>query len=435
MIWPKCGRHDVSKLPKSAVLGIASLLLLFDSGLGRAGPPNPTASDSLSNTAGGTSALINTAHGGLNTAFGFNALTTNSGGSSNSAFGSYTLRANTEGVNNSAFGYDTLRDNTTGARNSAFGNQALNVNTTGADNSAFGYEALFSNTTGDHNSAFGDLALEKNTTGSLNTAFGGSALLANTSGTSNTASGYLALQANTEGNSNTAFGYVSLVSNKGGTENTALGAFALATSVHGNYNTAIGYDADIAASAGHIENSTALGYQAIIHASNSIVLGNDKITKIHAQVTSISSISDRRRKKDITPLDTGLGLDFIEKLQPVSYRFNNGDETERYGFIAQDLEQALPVSLHAVERSEPEHDLALIERQDDEDHTYRLSYGELFAPIVKAVQQQQQEIEAERQKNADLRRALEEQAAAFKAETEALRHSITALRDEVIAAR
>jgi type II secretory pathway component PulM len=131
-----------------------------------------------------------------------------------------------------------------------------------------------------------------------------------------------------------------------------------------------------------------------------------------------------------------LGLDFIENLKPVSYRFNNGDETVRYGFIAQDLEQSLPASLQdTIERSEPEHGLALIERQNDKDRTYRVSYGELFAPIVKAIQQQQQEIEAERRQNADLRHALEEQAAAFKAENDALRHSIAALGKQVTAAR
>jgi len=105
------------------------------------------------------------------------------------------------------------------------------------------------------------------------------------------------------------------------------------------------------------------------------------------------------------------------------------DETERYGFIAQDLEQALPASLHdTIERSEPEHGLALIERQNDEDRTYRVSYGELTAPMVKAIQQQQQEIEA-------VRRALEDQVAILKAENDALRHSIAALREQVTAAR
>ena len=173
----------------------------------------------------------------------------------------------------------------------------------------------------------------------------------------------------------------------------------------------------------------------MLTASNSIVLGNSSISAIYAKVTSITAISDRRRKKDIKALDADLGLDFIEKLKPVSYRFNDGDETERYGFIAQDLEQALPASLHdTIERSEPEHGLALIERQNDKDRTYRVSYGELFAPIVKSIQEQQQEITAERQHNADLRQALKDQAAAFKAENDALRHAIEALREQQVSA-
>jgi len=165
------------------------------------------------------------------------------------------------------------------------------------------------------------------------------------------------------------------------------------------------------------------------------VLGNRSINRIYATVP-ITVTSDRRSKKDIRALDADLGLDFIEKLQPVSYRFNNGDQTERYGFIAQDLEQALPAPLRdTIERSEPEHGLALIERQNDQDRTYRVSYGELTAPMVKAIQQQQQEIEAVRQQNADLRRALEHQIAALKAQNAALRHSIGSQREQVTAAR
>ena len=202
----------------------------------------------------------------------------------------------------------------------------------------------------------------------------------------------------------------------------------------GSGHTFIGYGAD--ANAGSYTNGTALGYQAQLTASNSIVLGNGSISRIYANVTTITAISDRRRKKDIRALDTDLGLHLIEKLKPVSYRFNNGDETERYGFIAQELEQALPASLHdTIERSEPEHGLALIERQNDQDRTYRVSYGELTAPIVKAIQELQQEIMEERQQNADLRRALEDQAAAFKAENDTLRRSIATLRNQVAAAR
>ena len=48
------------------------------------GPPNPTPSDFYGNTAGGTSALLETT-GSKNTAFGFYALTNNTTGNDNPA--------------------------------------------------------------------------------------------------------------------------------------------------------------------------------------------------------------------------------------------------------------------------------------------------------------------------------------------------------------
>src|SRR5262249_22465074 len=132
MIGAKCGRHGLSRFSRSTVLGIASLSLLLESGLSWAGPPNPTQSDSRSNTAGGTSALVNETRGALNTAFGFHALIASDGSSSNSAFGSYAMRENTTGVYNSAFGYNALLFNTGGGYNSAFGSDTLVANTTGA---------------------------------------------------------------------------------------------------------------------------------------------------------------------------------------------------------------------------------------------------------------------------------------------------------------
>jgi len=262
-------------------------------------------------------------------------------------------------------------------------------------------------------------------------------LFHNTTGVDNTGFGVAALYAATVGNGNTASGSGALGNNTNGTDNTAVGRNAGLSNTTGSRNTLIGSDAD--ANAGVYTNGTALGNGAVLTASNSIVLGNRSISRIFANVATITGISDRRRKKDIKALEADLGLDFIEKLQPVSYRFNNGDETERYGFIAQDLEQALPTSLHdTIEKSEPEHGLALIERQNDKDRTYRVSYGELTAPMVKAIQQQQQEIESVRQQNAELRQALvavKDQVVAFKAENDALRHSIEGLRQQVAAAR
>jgi trimeric autotransporter adhesin len=445
-------KRVTGKFLNGRTFGIVGLALLLGGGPSWAGPPNPTPSDALGNTAGGTAALSHNTSGQYNTGFGQGALFSNTTGGGNTAFGVVALVSNTTGVDNTASGVNALYSNTTGGGNTAFGSAALVGNTTGGGNTAFGFEALLSNTTGPYNTASGISALYSNTTGESNTASGVNALFRNTTADNNTASGVNALYSNTTGGDNTASGVNVLFNNTTGENNTANGAGALYNSTTGVENTASGFLAGLTNITGSYDtfigsgadanadytNGTALGAGALLFASNSIVLGNTSISAIYANVSSITAVSDRRRKKDIRALDTGLGLDFIEKLKPVSYRFNNGDETERYGFIAQDLEQALPASLHdTIERSRPEHGLALIERQNDKDRTYRVSYDELLAPIVKSIQEQQQEIAAERQQNADLRRAVEalqSQAATLKAENEALRHSIEALREHVTAA-
>jgi trimeric autotransporter adhesin len=424
-------RRQVSRPLASRTAGVACLFLLFGSAPGWGAPPDPTPSDSLGNTAGGSRALSDNTTGEQNTAFGYNALLNNISGTGNTAIGLWALIYNTTGSGNTASGVDALVSNTTGDANTASGYGALYQNN-GTANTASGYGALYSNTEGNNNTASGLDALFRNTRGDGNTASGYSALYHN-NGSASTASGLWALFQNIIGYDNTASGDLALYYTTGD-GNTAVGASAGELNATGTYNTFIGCDANT--NAGNYTNGTALGNGATLTASNSIVLGNGSISRIYANVTSITSISDRRHKKDIKALDADLGLDFIEKLQPVSYRFNNGDETERYGFIAQDLEQALPASLHnTIERSEPEHGLALIERQHDEDRTYRISYDDLIAPMVKAIQQQQHEMEAVRQQNADLRKALKAQAAAFKAENADLRHWIGILKEQVAAAR
>jgi len=58
--------------------------------------------------------------------------------------------------------------------------------------------------------------------------------------------------------------------------------------------------------------------------------------------------------------------------------------------------------------------------------------------MVKAIQQQQQQIDAERRQNAELRQALvaaTDRIAALEAHDQALRHSIETLREQVTDAR
>jgi hypothetical protein len=128
---------------------------------------------------------------------------------------------------------------------------------TGVENTGSGTNVLLNNTSGGNNTASGVNALLDNTTGSANTASGVDALLDNTTGSNNTASGFDALATNTIGNQNTAVGFSAgfISSALTGSNNTAMGAFA-------TFGT------------GSLTNATAIGADAEVDASNSLVLGS-----------------------------------------------------------------------------------------------------------------------------------------------------------------
>ena len=97
--------------------GVACLVLLLWGGLSWGEPPNPTPSDNLGNTAGGSHALSDNTTGYDNTAFGIGALLNNMDGSVNTASGAYALLRNTTGDLNTASGAYALRNNMTGDSN------------------------------------------------------------------------------------------------------------------------------------------------------------------------------------------------------------------------------------------------------------------------------------------------------------------------------
>jgi len=123
------------------------------------------------------------------------------------------------------------------------------------------------------NTVFGSNSLQSNTTGSANTSFGNVALGNNTAGNYNNAFGYQALQDNTTGNGNSAFGEGALLASQG-SGNSAFGQLAgVDLSGNSNYNTFLGVSTNIDISTNIYNYSTALGFNAIIDASNQIVLG------------------------------------------------------------------------------------------------------------------------------------------------------------------
>ncbi|MEP7169151.1 MAG: tail fiber domain-containing protein [Bacteroidota bacterium] len=364
------------------------------------------------NTATGAEALYSNTNGYQNTAAGVRALYSNTGGGSNTATGWHAMYLNTSGYENSAYGADALFSNTTGYANTVTGSRAMSFNTTGFENTANGTFALYSNTTGEQNAAFGNNALKLNTTGYHNTASGTGALISNTTGNDNTATGMNALYSTTIGVVNTATGSSALYFNTTGYSNTATGVEALANNTTGHSNTSSGYQAlyfnttgtfnsgfgDFSnPSVGNLDFATAIGADATVNASHKVRIGDASVTVVEGQV-GYSFPSDGRFKENIK--EDVKGLDFILKLQPVSYNFNRlkfaqhvrqhptpgmeelliaESKNRSVGFIAQDVEKIIQqtgfTSFDAVHAPTNETD------------NYSMGYAEFVVPLVKAVQE------------------------------------------------
>ena len=149
-------------------------------------------------------------------------------------------------------------------------------------------------------------------------AVGALAYSQGTSGAGSAGVGYRALYNNT-GNFNTGMGTEALFSNTSGFENTAVGHNA-GNNVTGNRNTFVGKSAGYNLNSG--TNNTIIGRFATSSAgtvSNEITLGDSAIATLRCQVTSITSLSDARDKKDIE--DANIGLDFINDLRPVTFKW------------------------------------------------------------------------------------------------------------------
>ena len=258
-----------------------------------------------------------------------------------------------------------------GIYNTALGDSALLSNTDGSYNTAIGHRALMSSVSAWNNIAIGKSSLYSNINGGANTAIGTWALTYNTTGDGNVAVGNDALFSNTTGYANVAIGISSLSGIISGITNTAIGAGAGTNFMTGNNNTFIGNESS----------------GSSLNVSNTINLGNSSITTLRAQVTSITSLSDRRDKTDI--LNISEGLDFVKKLRPVSFTWNTRDKAKvgikSAGFVAQEL-------LALQKGSNIGDNLDLVSQDNPEKLEAR--YNNLLPVIVKAVQ----EVSAEKDK-------------------------------------
>ncbi len=273
---------------------------------------------------------------GVNDAFGFDALRRAGPGTFNAAFGNSVLQqfqgsaANStcgfghkalfnlkEGERNCAFGYlaatspNVFSDNAIyganayqngqDSQNSIFGSQAMVNSSSGAGNCTFGYNSL-ANANTNNACAFGVNALSAASNPEGVNAFGANALLSNADGSHNNAFGTSALQNVTTGFDSCGFGHQVLFSCIDGNQNVAVGNNAL-FNLNGNSNVAVGYNAGGSqpsltsccfighgadASTNGISNAIAIGANASVASSNTIVLGNGATLRLKGTVSGFT---------------------------------------------------------------------------------------------------------------------------------------------------
>jgi len=184
-----------------------------------------------------------------------------------------------------------------------------------------------------------------------------------------------------------------------GTENTT-----------GYHNIVIGTNAQ--ASASGAVNQIVIGQGATGTGDNYAVIGNSSVSRLYAAqdggaviyANATINASDRRVKKEIQDLD--YGLDYVKSLRPVSYykkepvnypqalkdalypdgnvrKLSEEEKKLQVGFIAQEVKQV-------NDEMGLENNVVMV----DEVGFHRMDYEKIVVPLVKAVQEQQEQIEA-----------------------------------------
>ena len=158
---------------------------------------------------------------------------------------------------------------TTDSRNSFFGWNA-GSGSSGTFNSFFGRLAGRLNS-GNSNSFFGD-GIGQINTGSDNAFVGTDAGFNNTTGFRNSFMGRSAGVANQAGFDNSSFGFQAGSNNTNSCCNVFFGSFSGNNNPAGSSNTLVGYATNFGAAA--LTNATAIGAQAMVSQSNSLILGS-----------------------------------------------------------------------------------------------------------------------------------------------------------------
>lgn len=405
---------------------------------------------SVFNTSFGLEALNPVNSGKGNSAFGNFSLWANTTGASNTATGDNALFSNKTGSNNTVSGYRALYNNTSGNKNTAYGSDALFSNQVSNENVAVGNQALIYSL-GEFNTAIGTQALKKNIQGNNNTAIGAFADVYSDNLTNATAIGS---HATVSSSNSIVLGSTWQVNNGGNETKVGIGVTNPEALLHvnprytggiligedkssGDYTTLEMGISERIGGYGYIQatQETASGpykklslnpeggYVGINHTGGGTIdspldiqqsyeggglklrnknydwdlhvldnhnLGFSYVGGAKSWVDgwdgSWNTASDSRLKKNINQM--GNVLDKVLALQPKTYQYINNESDSKIitGFIAQEVIPLFPELVSDFKHA----------KKDTTDNTiyHGLNYAGFSVIAIKAIQEQQQEIES-----------------------------------------
>jgi hypothetical protein len=182
-------------------------------------------------------------------------------------------------------------------------------------------------------------------------------------------------------------------------------------------NTIIGRGAGAGGNA--VQNITCLGANSTPSASNAtneITLGDTSIATLRCNVTTITSLSDERDKKDIADLDKG--LDTVMNLKPRKFIWNNRSEQRIKDIIPAEIDQEGEIikdsetiyeEISSTRKGTKDIGFIAQELQTVDDEFMQLvfdknpekleaSYGRLIPVLVKAIQDLKAELDNKQDK-------------------------------------
>jgi hypothetical protein len=200
-------------------------------------------------------------------------------------------------------------------------------------------------------------------------------------------------------------GSYALDANTTANDNTAVGDQSLSTVTTGNTNTAIGSSAGFNVSTG--DNNTLLGHNAgtnnspsgtVNNENNFVCIGDNNVSNAHIKV-AFTTGSDRRDKTDIE--DFKFGLDWVNKMRPVTYRWDNRDWYENGTPNGSKKAPQLELGLIAQEELEIEKEFGFADTKENmlissvnPSGSYGMKYERIIPVLINAIKELSAEVQA-----------------------------------------